>query len=69
MEAINQIPVEVVVIEGIPLKDTSSKVVSGQPTAEEISRLTFARLRDISIHTQELRNRFARLLNRGSPLE
>ena len=41
----------------------------GQPTAAEISRLTFAKLRDIRVHAQELRNRFARLLNRGSPLE
>ena len=45
------------------------KAVFGQPTAEELSRLTFAKLRDIRIHTQELRNRFARLLNRGSSLE
>jgi hypothetical protein len=40
-----------------------------QPTAEEISRLTFAKLRDLRIHTQELRNQFAHLLNRGSSLE
>ena len=41
----------------------------GQPTAEEVSRLTFGKLRDIRIHAQELRNRFAHLLNRGSSLE
>ena len=39
------------------------------PSAEELGRLTFAKLRDLRIHTQELRNRFARLLNRGSSLE
>lgn len=46
-----------------------SKGFFGQPTAEEVSRLTFGKLRDIRIHTQELRNEFAHLLNRGSPLE
>lgn len=51
------------------IRDAGSKAVFGQPTAEEVSRLTFAKLRDIRIHTQELRNRFARLLNRGSSLE
>jgi DNA-binding transcriptional regulator YiaG len=51
------------------LRAAGLKTVYGQPTAEEISRLTFAKLRDIRIHTQELRNRFARLLNRGSSLE
>ncbi|HEY8205416.1 MAG TPA: hypothetical protein VIF81_11860 [Pyrinomonadaceae bacterium] len=40
-----------------------------QPTAEEQSRLTLAELRDVRIHTQELRNQFAHLLNRGSSLE
>jgi len=50
-------------------RDTGSKTIYGQPTAEEITRLTFAKLRDIRIHAQELRNRFARLLNRGSSLE
>ena len=70
MEAINQMPVEVVkVTERIPLNDTIAKAVSGQPTPEEISRLTFAKLREIRVHAQELRNRFARLLNRGSELE
>ena len=65
MKAINPYGVEVV--KGPGVRDTGS--ISGQPTAEEISRLTFAKLRDVRIHTQELRNRFARLLNRGSPLE
>jgi hypothetical protein len=51
------------------LRAAGSKPLYGQPTAEEISRLTFAKLRDIRIHAQELRNRFARLLNRGSSLE
>ena len=67
MEAINQFTVEVVT--GALVRDAGSKAISGQPTAEEISRLTFAKLRDIRIHAQELRNRFARLLNRGSELE
>lgn len=67
MEAINQFTVEVV--KGALVRDAGSKAISGQPTAEEISRLTFAKLRDIRIHAQELRNRFARLLNRGSELE
>lgn len=70
MEAIKPFPVELVKApNGFPSKDASSKAVSGQPTAEEISRLTFAKLRDIRVHAQELRNRFARLLNRGSVLE
>ena len=51
------------------VKVTGSKAVCAQPTAEEITRLTFAKLRDVRIHTQELHNRFARLLNRGSELE
>jgi len=65
VETINAFPVEVV--KGAKVTDNGSKAV--QPTAEEISRLTFTQLRNIRIHTQELRNRFARLLNRGSPLE
>lgn len=70
VEGINPFPVLVVKeIKRIPSTGPSSKAVSSQPTAEEISRLTFAKLRDIRIHAQELRNRFARLLNRGSSLE
>ena len=62
-------PCEVEVGKGTRITGNGSKAIRGQPTAEEISRLTFAKLRDIRIHTQELRNRFARLLNRGSSLE
>jgi len=62
-------PYLVVAVKETMVKDTGSKAVCNQPTAEEISRLTFAKLREIGIHTQELRNRFARLLNRGSSLE
>ena len=40
-----------------------------QPTAAEVSMLTFWKLRDASSHAQELSNEFARLLNRGSSLE
>jgi len=40
-----------------------------QPTAAEISILTFSKLRDARSHAQELSNEFARLLNRGSSLE
>lgn len=40
-----------------------------QPTAEELSGLIFGPLHDVRIHAQALRNRFANLLNRGSPLE
>ena len=40
-----------------------------QPTAEELASVTFAELRDVRIHAQELFNRFAHLLNRGSSLE
>lgn len=39
-----------------------------QPTAAELS-ITFWKLRYARIHEQELSNEFARLLNRGSPLE
>jgi len=57
------------VAKGTRIMGNASNAVGGQPTAEEISRLAFAKLRDIRIHAQELRNRFARLLNRGSELE
>ena len=40
-----------------------------QPTAAELSILTFADLREARSHAQELSNEFARLLNRGSSLE
>ena len=40
-----------------------------QPTPAEVSLLTFSKLRDARSHAQELSNEFARLLNRGSPLE
>ena len=40
-----------------------------QPTAAEVSILTFSKLRDARSHAQELSNEFARLLNRGSSLE
>ena len=53
----------------ITVKDTGSEAVPNPPTPEEISRLTFAKLRDLRIHAQGLRNQFARLLNRGSSLE
>ena len=46
-----------------------AKVLFQQPTAEEVSRLVFAQLRDSSVHAQEARNYFAHLLNRGSSLE
>jgi hypothetical protein len=40
-----------------------------QPTAEEMSRLVFGKVRDLCVHTQAGRNHFAHLLNRGSSLE
>ena len=40
-----------------------------QPTAAEVSTLTFSKLRYARSHAQEVRNEFARLLNRGSALE
>ena len=40
-----------------------------QPTAAEVSILTFYKLRYARSHAQELSNEFARLLNRGSSLE
>ena len=40
-----------------------------QPTAAEVSVLTFWKLRYARSRTQELSNEFARLLNRGSSLE
>ena len=60
--------------EGINIGSTARvlsdlNVFAGQPTAEEVSRLTFGKLYDIRIRAQELRNQFARLLNRGSSLE
>ena len=46
-----------------------SKGFFAQPTAAEVSHLAFEMLRDVRIDAQELRNRFANLLNRGSSLE
>lgn len=40
-----------------------------QPSAEEVTRLVGAKLRDLRVHAQEARNHFAHLLNRGSSLE
>ncbi len=40
-----------------------------QPTAAELSVLTFWKARYAHSHAQELSNEFARLLNRGSSLE
>jgi len=40
-----------------------------QPTAAEVSVLTFWKLRYARSRAQELSNEFARLLNRGSSLE
>ena len=40
-----------------------------QPTAAEVSLLTFWKLRYARSREQELTNEFARLLNRGSSLE
>ena len=40
-----------------------------QPTAAEVSILTFWKLRNARSRAQELSNEFARLLNRGSSLE
>ena len=40
-----------------------------QPTAAEVSILTFWKMRYARSHAQELSNEFARLLNRGSALE
>lgn len=70
VEAINSFPVESVnETEVTRFMDKGSKAVFVEPTAEELSRVTFEKLRDLRIHTQELRNRFAHLLNRGSSLE
>lgn len=40
-----------------------------QPTEAEVSVLTYRMLGNARSHAQELSNEFARLLNRGSPLE
>jgi len=40
-----------------------------QPTAAEVSLLTYRKLRYARSRAQELSNEFARLLNRGSSLE
>jgi len=40
-----------------------------QPTAAQVSILTFSKLRYARSRAQELSNEFARLLNRGSSLE
>ena len=70
MEVINLSRTDVAnVNRKITLGEPGSQAKPSPPTAEELARLTFAKLRDLRIHTQELRNRFARLLNRGSSLE
>lgn len=70
MEVINSFCIDVAKENTeVTARDDGSEAGQGQPTAEEISRLTFAKLRDLRIHAQELRNQFARLLNRGSSLE
>ena len=66
METLNPIAAEA--LKETKVRDTAAKA-GGQPTAADISQLTFAKLRDLRVHAQELRNRFARLLNRGSSLE
>lgn len=53
----------------VTAKDDGSDAGQDQPTAEEISQLTFPKLRDHPIYAQELLNQFARLLNPGSSLE
>ncbi len=67
METLNPFAAEA--LKETRVKDAPVKAGGDQPTAEEISQLTFAQLRNLRVHSQELRNRFARLLNRGSSLE
>jgi len=67
VETLNPIAAEA--LKETKVRDTAAKAGGGQPTAADISQLTFAKLRDLRVHAQELRNRFARLLNRGSSLE
>ena len=59
-------PISVKEADG-PLEDP--KASFRQPTPADISRLVFAKLRDLRVHAQEARNHFAHLLNRGSSLE
>lgn len=40
-----------------------------QPTAEEVSYLALLQLCDLGTYSQQARNQFAHLLNRGSSLE
>jgi hypothetical protein len=63
-------------IRGVTVNSTNqlrrledAKALFQQPTAEEVSRLVFAELRDSRVHAQETTNHFAHLLNRGSSLE
>jgi hypothetical protein len=67
VETVNPFPAEK--LKETKVGDAHSKIGSGQPSAEEIARLTSVKLRNYRIHAQELHNRFARLLNRGSSLE
>ena len=67
METLNPIAAEA--LKETKTIDAPAKAGGGQPTAADLSQLTFAKLRDLRVHAQELRNRFARLLNRGSSLE
>ena len=67
METLN--PFAAKALKETRVKDAPAKAGDGPPTAEEMSRLTFGKLSDLRFDAQELRNRFARLLNRGSSLE
>ena len=69
MEANNIIRVEALRQMHSVSADTRENSFLPQPTAEELASLTFPELRDVRIHTQEMLNQFAHLLNRGSSLE
>jgi hypothetical protein len=65
-------PVYVEKNQQAPLRGTKFQAADGslrQPTAAELSILTFWKLRYARSRAQELSNEFARLLNRGSSLE
>jgi hypothetical protein len=51
------------------LRDSKGFFGEQVPSASEVSRLSFGRLRNCRVYAQEARNHFAHLLNRGSSLE
>ena len=74
MSATNLSQAEIDEKEKIELSSSKRELQTGRarfvpPAVEEVARLILGKVQDQSLHNQDGRNLFARLLNRGSPLE